>query len=96
MWVVVWCWTAQIPVKQTGHMTGLSTKGVRYWYANFRVHLPKDQAVLEAIIQLDEAYFGGWTGQTLLMAKQKGTRKLAYQILPRDLHRRITHLSEYR
>jgi hypothetical protein len=48
----------------------------------FRSHLPQDRAVLEAIIQLDEAYFGGWKGQTLLMAKQQGTRKLAYQILP--------------
>lgn len=81
-WTILWCWTAQIPVKQVESITGLSNKAVRYWYDTFRSNLPKNQTVLEAIIQLDEAYFGGWKGQTLLMAKQKGTRKLVYQILP--------------
>lgn len=48
----------------------------------FRDNLPKEKVTLEAIIQLDEAYFGGYKGRTLLMGKQKGTRKLAYKILP--------------
>lgn len=82
LWVVVWCWTAQIPVARAESITNLSNKAIRYWYDSFRSHLPDDQAVLEAIVQLDEAYFGGWKGQTLLMAKQKGTRKLAYRVLP--------------
>ncbi len=82
LWVILWCWTAQVPISQAESIGGLSKKAVRYWYTAFRSHLPQDQAVLEAIIQLDEAYFGGWKGQTLLMAKQKGTRKLAYRILP--------------
>lgn len=63
-------------------ISGLSKKAVRYWYSAFRNHLPKDISLLEAIIQLDEAYFGGWKGKTLLLAKQKGTRKLAYRVLP--------------
>lgn len=62
--------------------TKLSKKAVRHWYASFRSHLPKEKVILEAIVQLDEAYFGKFKGRTLLMAKQKGTRKLAYQILP--------------
>lgn len=82
LWMILWCWTAQMPVNRAVDVSGLSKKAVRYWYGNFRSHLPDDQATLEAIVQLDEAYFGGWKGQTLLMAKQKGTRKLAYQILP--------------
>ena len=80
-WLVVWCFTAQIPVKQATSISNLSLKGIRFWYETFRTNLPKDKVVLEAIIQLDEAYFGGWKGRTLLMAKQKGTRKLAYKIL---------------
>jgi len=84
LWLILWCWTAQIPVKQAMSISGLSKKGVRYWYATFRNHLPKDKVVLEAIIQLDEAYFGGFKGKTLLMAKQKGTRKLAYKILSHE------------
>ena len=39
----------------------------------------KRKLFLRLIVQLDEAYFGGWKGRALLMAKQKGTRKLAYQ-----------------
>lgn len=80
-WLILWCFTAQIPVKQAVIITRLSPKAVRFWYTSFRNHLPKEQVVLEAIVQLDEAYFGRFKGRTLLMAKQKGTRKLAYKIL---------------
>lgn len=82
LWLILWCWTAQIPVRQAISISGLSKKGVYFWYSAFRSHLPNDKILLEAIIQLDEAYFGGWKGRTLLLAKQKGTRKLAYKILP--------------
>ncbi len=80
-WLVLWCFTAQISVKQAMAMTKLSKKAVRYWYTSLRNHLPKEKTVLEAIVQLDEAYFGRFKGRTLLMAKQKGTRRLAYKIL---------------
>lgn len=80
-WLILWCWTKQMPVKQTQDLTSLSQKGVRHWFDLFREHLPHDQKILEHIIQLDEAYFGGMTGWALLMAKQKGTRNLAYKIL---------------
>lgn len=80
-WLILWCFTAQIPIKQAVVITELSKKAVRYWYSTFRSNLPKEKVILEAIVQLDEAYFGGFRGRTLLMAKQKGTRKLAYKIL---------------
>jgi len=88
-WLILWYWTTQIPIRQTEALTGLSGKGVRHWYDIFRSHLPKDKTVLEAIIQLDEAYFGGWKGRTLLMGKQAGTRKIAYTILPHTNPARI-------
>lgn len=81
LWSVIWCFTAQIPVKQAVELTGLSKKAVIYWYQTFRNNLPKEKVILEAIIQLDEAYFGGFKGKTLLMAKQKGERKVAFEIL---------------
>lgn len=80
-WLILWCWTAQIPVKQTQKLTFLSQKGVRHWFDVFRSHLPQDQEALGHIVQLDEAYFGGWTGFVLLMGKQAGTRRLAYKII---------------
>lgn len=83
-WLILWCWTKQIPVKQTHDLTALSDKAVRHWFALFRAHLPKNQEVLEHIVQLDEAYFGRFGRLALLMGKQVGTRKLAYTILRAD------------
>lgn len=83
-WLVLWCWVKQMPVKQTQELTKLSEKGVRHHFDLFRAHLPRNQELLEHIVQLDEAYFGGWGGWALLMGKEKGTRKIAYQVIPAD------------
>lgn len=81
-WMTLWCWTTQIPVRQAQALTELSEKGVRHWYDTFRHNLPEDTILLEALIQLDEAYFGGRGGFALMMAKQPGTRKLAWSLFP--------------
>src|SRR3989344_2611751 len=78
-WMVLWCWTIQIPVKQAQTLSGLSDEAVRRWYGNFRTHLPQETHILERIVQLDEAFF---KNMTLMMAKQKGTRKLAWDVFP--------------
>ena len=77
-WVILWCWTTQVPVKQAQALALLSEEAVRHWYSLFRAHLPQEQVILEKLVQLDEAYF---KGNSLLMAKQPGTRKLAWQVL---------------
>ena len=81
-WMTLWCWTTQIPVKQAQSLTKLSEVSVRHWYEEFRHHLPQEQEVLDHLVQLDEAYFGGKSGRALLLGKQVGSRKLAYQLLP--------------
>ena len=81
-WMVLWCWTTQIPVRQAVSLTKLSEITVRLWYDEFRHHLPADHEVLEKIVQLDEAYFGGRNGKALFLGKQVGSRKLAYRIIP--------------
>ena len=81
VWLLLWCWTQQVPVKQSGKFSELSEKGVRHWFDVFRKHLPEDKVILEHIVQLDEAYFGRFGRVALFMGKQIGTRKLAYQIL---------------
>lgn len=82
-WMILWCWTTQVPVRQTVSLTRLSEPTIRHWFEQLRIHLPQDQDVLEHLVQLDEAYFGGKAGHTLLMAKQidKNERKLAFQVL---------------
>ena len=78
-WMLLWCWTIQEPILQTMSWTGLSEDAVRRWYGRFRAHLPEEHHILERIVQLDEAYF---KNMTLMMAKQKGTRKLAWEVIP--------------
>lgn len=78
-WLLLWCWATQIPVRQTMALTRRSEEAVRRWYRRFRDHLPEETHILEDIVQLDEAFF---RERTLLMGKQKGTRRLAWNVLP--------------
>src|SRR3990167_9949391 len=34
-WLLLWCWTKQIPVKQTEGLSGISEKGVRHHFEVF-------------------------------------------------------------
>lgn len=78
-WMVLWCWTSQICVKQAMKLSGLSELAVRHWYDRFREHLPENQHILSRIVQLDEAYGKGWS---LVMAKEERSRRVAYVVLP--------------
>jgi len=77
-WLILWCWTIQIPVKQAEALCKLSETAIRHWYDQFRMHLPDYEYILEKVVQMDEAYF---KERSLIMAKQPGTRKLVYQIV---------------
>lgn len=77
-WLVLWCWTTQIPVKQAMALCCRSEEAIRHWYDLFRNHLPEDKVILQRIVQLDEAFF---KKRALMLAKEKGTRKLAYEVL---------------
>lgn len=81
-WLLLWCWVTQVPVRQTVALTSLSEVTVREWFSEFRTHLPYSEVVLEKVVQLDEAYFGGKNGRALFIGKEVGTRKLAYELLP--------------
>ena len=78
-WLILWAWCSRIPVSQAMALASLSEEAVRRWYAKFRSHLPENPTILQHIVQLDEAYGKQWT---LMMAKEKGTRKLAYSFVP--------------
>ena len=75
---VLWCWTQRIPVLQTQKLCHLSEPTVRYWFREFRLHLPQFSPILAGTVQMDEAYF---KDLSLLMAKQVDSNKLAYQVI---------------
>lgn len=76
LWLVLWCWTAQIPVRQCTSLTELSEPTIRKWYEVFRLNLPNDETILDHLVQLDEAYFGGKKQPTtLFMAKESSCHR---------------------
>jgi len=77
-WALLWCWTQKIPVLQAQKLCHVSEKTVHHWFRQFRLHLPEFEPILAGQIQMDEAYF---RSLSLVMAKQMGSKKLAYQIL---------------
>jgi len=77
-WALLWCWTNQIPVLQTQKLCHVSEEATRYWFRQFRLHLPDIMPILNGKVQMDEAYF---KSLSLLMAKQVGTKKIAHQII---------------
>ena len=78
-WLLLWCWSSEIPVRQAIALSQLSDDAVRRWYGRFRAKLPEETHILERVVQLDEAFFKNQ--MVLIMGKQKGTRKLAYDIV---------------
>lgn len=77
-YALLWCWTQRVPVLQTVRLCHVGEEAVRYWFRQFRLHLPAFEPILEGKVQLDEAYF---KNLSLLLAKQVGTRNLAHQII---------------
>lgn len=78
-WLILWCWTQGIPVKQAVRLSEMSEEAVYRWYRRFRQHLPEHSVILEKIVQLDEAYGKGWA---LVMGKQIKSKKVAWGMLP--------------
>lgn len=83
LWAVLWCFCNQIPVKQAMSLVNLSDMAVRRAYDLFRTNIPEECCILKEKVQLDEAFFfGKKQGQALMLAKQIGTRELAYAVHP--------------
>lgn len=80
LWAILWCYCNMVPVKQSQRLTHLSEQAVRHAFGLFRFQIPDKYCILEKIVQLDEAYFFGKKGKALMLAKQIGTRQLAYQV----------------
>jgi len=79
IWLLLWCWQNQMPVKQCMGIVGLSYPTVFNWYAKFRDKIPKEMlnTVLGGNIACDELYT---KGNSVIGAKQKGTRNIALQV----------------
>src|SRR3989304_5057155 len=71
-----WCWTQKVPVLQTISLCHVSEPTVRYWFRQFRVHLPEFEPILNGRGPMDEAYF---KNLSLIMAQKVGSTELGHQ-----------------
>lgn len=79
-WALLWCWTQKVPVLQTTKLCQVSEVTARYWFRQFRLHLPEFTPILNGTVQMDEAYA---KQISLFMAKQINSKNLAWQCLPK-------------
>ncbi len=77
-YALLWCWTQQIPVKQSQKLCHVGEEAIYSWFRQFRLHLPDLEPILSNKVQMDEAYF---KNLSLLLAKQIGTKKLVHQMI---------------
>lgn len=52
LWLILWCWTTSVPVRQAASLTECSEEVIYRWYERFRTHLPENAVILEKIVQL--------------------------------------------
>jgi hypothetical protein len=88
-WLILWSYTAQVPVTQAVKLTNLSQKAVLHWYDLFKQQLlrfmeKQSHLTLSGVIQMDEAYFFHTNKSCcLLMAKQiTSPTRLVFELLP--------------
>jgi len=94
-YLILWCWQNKVPVMQTMNLMHLSEKAVRHWFDLFRSNLPDLSLILEKKVQMDEAYS---KDRSILLAKQIGTRNLAWEILLKnsvDQHDAVNFMIQY-
>lgn len=77
-WALLWCWTQKVPILQSQKLCHVGEEAARYWFRQFRLHLPEFELILQGKVQMDEAYF---RSLSLVMAKQVGSKKLAHQMI---------------
>lgn len=80
IWLILWCWQEQIPLKQAQRITGVSYPTVSSWYHRFRDKLPKEllETVLEGDLAGDEMYTKHCA---IIGAKEKHTRNIALKVV---------------
>jgi len=93
IWLLLWCWQKEIPLKQASFIVGVSYPTVFAWYGRFREHMPKErlECLLKDDVAADELYT---KGHCVLGAKEKGTRNIRIRVLS-EQHAQRQHVIEF-
>jgi transposase-like protein len=80
VWLLLRCWQRQYPLQHATDLCGVSYPTASAWYARFRDHIPREtlDILLSGELACDELYT---RDQSVLGAKQKGTRNVALRVI---------------
>lgn len=97
IWLLLWCFQKQLPLKQTAALCEVSYPTVFLWYEKFRSHIPvwRIEHILKDQVVCDELFT---KGNCIIGAKEKGTRNIAMQVLHKshpDRHDAVTFLAHH-
>lgn len=80
IWLLLHCWQKKYPLAQAVDTSGVSLPTVTRWYGLFRAHIPRERLdiLLGGAVACDEMYT---RHQSVIGAKEKGTRNIALQVI---------------
>lgn len=81
IWLLLWCWQREVPLKQTTAIVGISYPTVYRYFSLFRDHIPPERLeppLLSNQVAVDEAFT---KDHCIMGAKEKGTRNIALRVL---------------
>jgi len=83
MLILAWqCKTSPGAIK---NLVGLSYPTISRWYSKFRKYLPKDNSILNGIVEVDEAFFGRqkYNNQKIIIgAIERNSNKIKLEEIP--------------
>ncbi len=80
IWLLLWCWQKKYSLQQAMDLTEVSYPTARLWYGTFRDRIPQEKLdiLLKGTVAADEMYV---RGDSILGAKQKGSRNIVLKVI---------------
>ena len=80
IWLLLWCWQQEVPLKQTVKIVGVSYPTVSTWFQTFRRHIPPERLhhTLGGTVVADEMFT---SSRAVMGAKSVDTKKVVVWVL---------------
>jgi len=80
-YLILWCWTNNLPILQTMKITDLSEITIREWFDKLREHIPDKHWLtpLKGTVQMDETFF---KKAAVIAAKDVERKRVVMRVVP--------------
>jgi transposase len=85
IFILVLAWQKKVNPGSVKTLVGLPYKTIDHWFSLFRDHLPREEELLDGLVEVDESYFGKkkFGNQRIVIgAVMRQLRKLRLKIIP--------------